>query len=59
MKKVLIISNLSTLFLLSYYAVVKGLDILIGIALLVSILSNVLNTICEIRYGKRKIKSRA
>lgn len=54
MRKSILLSNLLTLFLLGYYAIVKGLDPVIGIALAVSIISNTLNIIYEVRYGKEK-----
>lgn len=54
MRKCLIVSNLLTLFLLGYYAVTKGLDEVIGIALIVSVISNVLNMICEVRHGREE-----
>lgn len=54
MRKGIIISNLLTLFLLGYYAVIKGLDAVIGVAIIVSLLSNALNIICEVRHGREK-----
>ena len=56
MRKSLTISNLLTLFLLGYYAVSKGIDLVIGLALIVSIISNTLNIICEVRYGRGREK---
>ena len=54
MRKCLIVSNVLTLFLLGYYAVTKGVDIVIGLALAVSVASNVLNSMCEVKYGREK-----
>lgn len=49
MKKTIFLSNLSTLFLLGYYAVTRGLDPIIGGALCISIVSNMLTALCIIR----------
>jgi hypothetical protein len=54
MKKVIIISNLLTLFLLGYYAVEKGIDLLIGAALIVSVISNVLNLLSGVEHGREE-----
>lgn len=44
--------NLLTLCVLGYYAVIKGLDLMIGIALVLSVTANTLYSVCEIRQGK-------
>lgn len=54
MRKSIVISNLVTLFILGYYAVAKGIDAIIGIALLISIVSNILNIIYEVKYGRKE-----
>lgn len=54
MRKSIIVSNLLTLFVLGYYAIVKGMDWIIGLALLISIASNTLNIMCEVRYGGKE-----
>ena len=43
--------NLSTFFLLGYHAVKEGLNIVIGVTLIISALSNVLNLLCMIHYN--------
>lgn len=43
MKKAIMIPNLATLSILMYYAVAKGLDIFIAVALVTSVISNILN----------------
>lgn len=53
MKKIIVISNVLTLFILGYYAIKKGLDGMIAIALITSILSNILNIVCEVKSGKK------
>ena len=52
MKKIIIISTWSTFFCLCYIAVKKGMDLPIGIALLTSAASNILNVLCMIRKGE-------
>lgn len=44
--------NLLTLCVLGYYAVTKGLHLMIGIALALSVITNTLYSVCEIRQGK-------
>lgn len=41
--------NLLTLCVLGYYAVTKGLHLMIGIALALSVTANTLYSVCEIR----------
>ena len=43
------------MFLLGYYAVTKGLDIVIGVALVISFISNILNIMCMIPSGEKAI----
>lgn len=54
MRKSIIISNLLTLFVLGYYAIAKGIDWIIGLALLISIVSNMLNIMYEVKYGRKE-----
>lgn len=54
MRKSIIVSNLLSLFLLGYYAATKGLDWIIGTALLISVISNILNIVYEVRDGREK-----
>ena len=44
--------NLLTLCVLGYYAVTKGLDLMIGIAQVLSVITNTLYSVCEMRQGK-------
>ena len=48
---IIFFTNLSTFFLLEYYAVKKGLNTVLGIALIISAISNVLNLLCMTRYN--------
>lgn len=54
MKKSIMISNVLSFFILGYYAVTKGLDYIIGLALLLSIVSNTINIVYEVKYGKKE-----
>jgi hypothetical protein len=51
-RKIIWIMNLLTLCVLGYYAVTKGLHLMIGIALALSVITNTLYSVCEIRQGK-------
>ncbi len=51
-RKIIWIMNLLTLCVLGYYAVTKGLDLMIGIALVLSVITNTLYSVCEMRQGK-------
>lgn len=53
-RKILILMNFLTVSVLAYYAVKKGLDIVIGIALIISAISTALNIYCEVSDGGRK-----
>lgn len=53
-RKSIIVSNLLSLFLLGYYAVTKGLDWIIGTALIISVISNILNIVYEVSDGREK-----
>ncbi len=48
-RKIIWIMNLLTLCVLGYYAVTKGLHLMIGIALALSVTANTLYSVCEIR----------
>lgn len=39
---------------LAYYAVKKGLDIVLGIAMILNAVSMVLNIYCEVNHGRKK-----
>ncbi len=54
MKTVIFISNLLTLFAVGYYAVAKGLDLIIGIALMTSIISNAVNIVWVMNDGRKE-----
>lgn len=54
MKKSIMISNILTFFVLGYYAIVKGLDCIIGLALTLSAISNAINIVYEVRYGRKE-----
>lgn len=53
MKKIIFITSLATFFCLCYMAVKNGMDVFIGVALLTSILSNVLNLLCIVRKDEK------
>ena len=54
MKTVIFISNLLTLFAVGYYAVAKGLDWIIGLALVTSIISNIINIMWVTKDGRKE-----
>lgn len=54
MKMVIFVSNLLTLFAVGYYAVSKGLDWIIGTALVTSIISNAVNIMWVMKDGRKE-----
>lgn len=54
MRTVIFISNLLTLFAVGYYAVTKGLDLIIGLALVTSIISNMINIMWVMKDGRKE-----
>lgn len=54
MKTVVFASNLLTLFAVGYYAVAKGLDLIIGLALVTSIISNMINIMWVMKDGRKE-----
>ena len=54
MKKSILLMNLATFFLLLYYAVTRGIDAVLGAALVISVVSNALNVLCEVKHGRKK-----
>lgn len=52
MKKIIIISTWITFFCLCYIAVKKGVDLLVGVAILTSAISNALNVACIMKEEK-------
>ena len=37
---------------LVFYIIKHGLDVILGVALILNIISNILNFICEVKHGK-------
>lgn len=54
MKKSIFITNLMTLIILCFMAVKNGIDILLLIAIAISVVANGLNIACVIKEAKEK-----
>lgn len=54
MRKSIFVANLLSLFVLGYYAISRGIDLVIGVALIISIISNAINIMYEVKYGREK-----
>lgn len=54
MRKIILLSQVSTLTLLVYMAILKEMDFFIGITIFLSIVSIILNLIVEVQNGRRK-----
>ncbi|MBQ5674470.1 MAG: hypothetical protein IIV45_05195 [Lachnospiraceae bacterium] len=52
MKKAIILSSVASTCVLSYYTIQNGIDLFLGIALALSVASNVINIVYEVKYGK-------
>ena len=53
-RKILIILNIGTIAALSFYVIKKGLDVVLGIAWILGLLSLALNIYCEVKYGRKE-----
>ena len=54
MRKIILISNVLSMSILSWYTVKKGLDIVLGITLLINAVSIALNIYSEVKYGRKE-----
>nr|DAV83577.1 MAG TPA: hypothetical protein [Caudoviricetes sp.] len=52
MKKIIMVSTWITFFCLCYIGVKKGVDLLVGVAILTNVISNALNVACIMKEEK-------